>query len=71
VQIICHNHERSCGFRVDEWYFQTKKHIFASTQCPRCSSPLIIVEDYTVTPVVGAKMLHTGDDQGRIVRETN
>jgi len=68
VQVICHNHERSCGFRVDEWYFVSKRDRFEPGQCPRDGAPLILVEDWTVTPVKGYKMLYAGDDKGRIVR---
>ena len=66
LQIICTNHVRSCGFRVDETYFRRHPQL-ALNVCGRDSAPLIFVEDYTNDEIPGKRMILHGDEAGRIV----
>ena len=63
VHIIC-GARPSCGFRVHDRYYVDKPR-FAPGVCARCSGPIILVEPYTNTAVIGYKMSIKPDDPGR------
>ena len=45
-----------CGFVVHENYFLEKQQ-FTAGYCPRCGSPVLIVEPYTDKVIKGATMV--------------
>lgn len=54
---------KECGFVVDGGYFNRKQR-FQVPYCPRCASPVIIVNHGTLDRVPGAVLVESRADSG-------
>lgn len=68
MQIICDRVPR-CPFRVGTDYFTVKTR-FQPGQCANCGGPVVVVEDFTDTPVVPAMRIALADGDGGAAKGT-